>query len=212
MGFKSLLAHCRPGRTGATCLCDLFLYLSSRLPVEMRCGDRFLFAPLTAEEHVSLEQLWRTANPLEQTHILIVLRSSEGLDPAGNRPSGRLDAARCGADRALPSGILGLHDGRLANPGRRRVVTEEWQRLLLEAKERPPAAWGFTASRWTVRLLVAYLEQATHIRKRRTRRHYLRIHGFRRRQLAQGEMRLSTEPRRRLPMRLKLSMRPTRLT
>lgn len=138
--------------------------------------------PLTAEEHVSLEQLWRTANPLEQTHILIVLRSSEGLTAAeiAHQVGWTPRAVRRVIERYNSKGILGLHDGRLANPGRRRVVTEEWQRLLLEAIERPPAAWGFTASRWTVRLLVAYLEQATHIRVSEERvRHYLRIHGFR---------------------------------
>ena len=138
--------------------------------------------PLSVEEHVSLEQLWRTASPLEQTHILIVLRSSEGLTAAeiAQQVGWTPRAVRRVIERYNNKGILGLHDGRLTNPGRRRVVTEEWQRLLLEVIERPPAAYGFTASRWTVRLLVAYLEQATHIRVSEERvRHYLRLHGIR---------------------------------
>ncbi len=131
---------------------------------------------------MSLERLWTTSSPLEQTHILIVLRSSEGLTAAeiAQQTGWTPRAVRRVIERYNSKDIFGLHDRRRSNPGRRRIVTEEWQRLLLEAVEQPPAAFGFTAGRWTVRLLVAYLEQVTRIRVSEERvRHYLRQHGIR---------------------------------
>ena len=137
--------------------------------------------PLSAEERTQLEELWYASKPLEQMHIRIVLESSEGMTAAeiAQQPGWTPRAVRRVIQRYNAGGMSSLYDRRRTNPGRRRIVTDEWQELLLVMIEQPPTAYGFSAGRWTAKLLAVCLAQThqKYMSEERVR-HYLRRNGY----------------------------------
>ena len=138
--------------------------------------------PLSAEDRTQLEDLWYASKPLEQMHIRIVLESSEGMTAAeiAQRLGWTPRAVRRVIQRYNTGGNSSLSDRRRTNPGRRRIVSDEWQELLLTVIEQPPSAYGFTSPRWTTRLLstaLAQIDHHIHVSEERVR-HYLRRNGY----------------------------------
>jgi transposase len=137
--------------------------------------------PLSAEEFHTLQELWYASKPLEQMRIRIVLESNEGYTAAeiAQRTGWTPRAVRRVIQRYNLGGLSSLSDRRRTNPGRRRIVTDEWQGLLLAMIEQPPATYGFPADRWTAKLLAACLAQTNHVYVGEERvRHYLRRNGY----------------------------------
>lgn len=136
---------------------------------------------LTAGERARLEEMWYTSKPLEQMRIRIVLESCNGLTAAeiGQQLGWTPRAVRRVIQRFNMQGIASIFDRRRTNPGRRRIITDEWQEMLLAMIEQPPSAYGYSAPRWTAKLLADALGQSGHswVGEERVR-HYLRRNGY----------------------------------
>jgi transposase len=123
-------------------------------------------APLTEEQRVALEQLYRkTKLPRVRTRAQMILLSAEqGLKAEEIAAIVRESAVTVltWLKRYLAEGIEGLQDAPRA--GRSSTVTEEFRKCLLESVRRRPRSLELAFSMWTLQRLADYLAEKTGIR------------------------------------------------
>ncbi len=122
--------------------------------------------PLSEEERVALEQLYRkTQLPRVRTRAQMILLSAEqGLKAEEIAAIVRESAVTVltWLKRYLAEGMEGLQDAPRA--GRSATVTADFRTMLLGSVRRRPRSLGLAFSMWTLQRLADYLAEKTGIR------------------------------------------------
>jgi len=141
-----------------------------------------LVGSLSEEDVLALEARYhQTQDADERTRCQIILLSYQGLTPPNIAKIVRWRArsVRRVICRYQAKGLTAMGNGRRRNPGRKHIITPEWEARLLEVVEQDPRMLGVHRATWTAQLLANYLAQETHIQVGEERvRHYLYLHDY----------------------------------